>query len=94
MEDPVEWERDLKGVKPGLPVKSSTLTSLLGEAPADDGPRPPSEFDEDEADELAALAEDEAYWEALGNTDDLDDLDTLASVLPGARPTDDEMDMS
>lgn len=79
MEDPAEWEQDLR---------AST--------PVDDGPRPPSEFDEDEADELAALAEDEAYWDALGNTDNLDDpsLDALEAKPSRMRQIDDDMDMS
>ncbi|VDC07480.1 unnamed protein product [Peniophora sp. CBMAI 1063] len=78
MEDPVEWEQDLKA------GTSATVE-----------PRPPSEFDEDEAAELAALAEDEAYWEALGNTDDLDNVDvaTCEANAPSARRVEDDMDM-
>ncbi|KZV68368.1 hypothetical protein PENSPDRAFT_666479 [Peniophora sp. CONT] len=60
-----------------------------------DGPRPPSEFDEDEADEYAALAEDEAYWEALGNTDTFDDPSPAAFGVnaSGSQRADDDMDM-
>ena len=42
------------------------LTSLVTTV---DGPRPPSDLDDEDADELAALAEDEAYWDALGDPD-------------------------
>ena len=93
MEDPVEWEQDLKGRSYRVIPTSPALSSYLAEAPSHDGPRPPSEFDEDEADELAALAEDEAYWDALGNTDNLDDLSSFEDTSRALRK-DEDMDMS
>lgn len=91
LEDPAEWEHDLRGTSSFSAVDVLTLTCLLA-GTSSDSPRPPSEFDEDEADELAALAEDEAYWEALGNTDNLDD--PALDIPPEAERMDEDMDMS
>ena len=66
---------------------------------ADDEPRPPSEFDEDEFDaaELAAVDEDEeaAYWAAVGETDNSSVNAFTTSSARAVRMDDDEdMDMS
>lgn len=72
----------------GSRVGSTILTCLSAAASADEGPRPPSEYDEDEADNLASRAEDDAYWEALGSIDELDNLDSSIIDASEARPMD------
>ncbi|KAI0031955.1 hypothetical protein K488DRAFT_86332 [Vararia minispora EC-137] len=58
-----------------------------------DGPRPPSEYDEDDPEELAKLAEDEAYWDELGDTSFLDALEAPERIVEAPAP-EEGMDLS
>ena len=108
MEDPVEWERDLQReflvFSPLLcvhyfsfsdfhnPVAAAETTPL----PLLRDPLPPSDFDDEEVSELAALAEDDAYWDAL-DADDLEFIDSVDSKRSQGRmcpDNGDAMDMS
>ena len=98
MEDLVDWERDVRGKYALLLVSSRIFTSLicLITGPSTYNPRPPSEYDEDEDAELAALAEEEAYWEAFGDAGNLEDrvkISALEPGLPAVQSKDGDIDM-